>query len=218
MALANAQARAELAASRARLVATADDARRRIERDLHDGVQQRLITLGLEARVAQGVAASEGSAELQARLDRLAEGLTAAFDELREVALGIHPAILAHGGLTAAVQTLARRSAIPVTAELPTGLDLPERVEVAAYYVVSEALNNAVKHSQASSVEVDGVLHDHLLELSIRDDGVGGASLGEGSGLIGLSDRVEALGGRLELTSPPGRGTEVHVMLPTGGA
>ena len=214
-AIANAESRAELAASRVRIVTAADDARRRIERDLHDGVQQRLVSLLMHARAAEAMARSDHS-ELKEQLSTIAAGLESTFDDLREIAVGIHPAILSKGGLAPAIKTLARRSAIPVEASVPTGLRLPERVEVAAYYVVSEAIANATKHARASVVSVTVVLRDGLLELSVRDDGVGGAKLGAGSGLIGLIDRVEALGGRLRVTSPGGGGTVLIATLPVG--
>jgi signal transduction histidine kinase len=215
--LANVHARAELAASRARIVVAADDARRRIERDLHDGVQQRLISLSLEARHAEEMAEHDGSAELREVLARVSQHLGDAFDELREIALGIHPAILAHGGLGPAVRALARRSPVPVTTDLEPGLRLPERTEVAAYYVVSEALTNTAKHAHASGAEVSAVLAAGQLELTIRDDGIGGATPERGSGLIGLADRVAALNGTIEVTSPPGEGTTVFVTFPIDG-
>jgi signal transduction histidine kinase len=212
-AIANAESRAELAASRARIVTAADEARRRIERDLHDGVQQRLVSLLLQARAAEAMAPGE-HAQLKAQLSTIVSALESTFDDLREIAAGIHPAILSKGGLAPAIKTLARRSAIPVEADLPTGLRLPERVEVAAYYVVSEALANATKHARASVVRVTVALREGALELSVRDDGVGGARLGVGSGLTGLIDRVEALGGRLRVTSPAGGGTALTATLP----
>jgi signal transduction histidine kinase len=212
-AIANAESRAELAASRARIVTAADEARRRIERDLHDGVQQRLVSLLLQARGAEAMASGENR-QLEAQLSTIVSALESTFDDLREIAAGIHPAILSKGGLAPAIKTLARRSAIPVEADVPAGLRLPERVEVAAYYVVSEALANATKHARASVVRVTVTLRDGVLELSVRDDGVGGAKLGAGSGLIGLIDRVEALGGRLRITSSAGGGTALTATLP----
>jgi PAS domain S-box-containing protein len=211
-AIANAESRAELAASRARIVTAADEARRRIERDLHDGVQQRLVSLLLQARDAEAMAGDQP--QLKAQLSTIVSALDSMFDDVREIALGIHPAILSKGGLAPAIKTLGRRSAIPVEADVPTGLRVPQRVEVAAYYVVSEALANATKHAQASVVRVTVALGDGVLELSVRDDGVGGAKLGAGSGLIGLIDRVEALGGRLRVISPAGGGTTLMATLP----
>jgi signal transduction histidine kinase len=205
--------RAELAASRSRVVVAADETRRRIERDLHDGTQQRLVSLSLQLRLAESTVPAELE-EARATIGGVAGELNRVIDELREISRGIHPAILSEGGLGPALRTLARRSAIPV--ELGSVIDhrLPEPVEVAAYYVVSEALTNAVKHADASRVNVDADVRDGSLRLSIRDDGVGGADPAEGSGLIGLRDRVEALGGTVEIDSPAGRGTCVTVELP----
>jgi len=206
---------AELAASRARIVAAADETRRRIERDLHDGTQQRLVSLGLELRLTQSNV-PPGLAELDAELGRVANELDGAIDDLREIARGIHPAILSEGGLVPALRTLARRSAIPVELDVQAESRLPEQVEVAAYYVVSETLTNATKHAQASRVRVAVEERDGTgtLQLSIGDDGIGGADPERGSGLIGLRDRVEALGGSLEVTSVPGDGTLVVARLP----
>ena len=212
-AIANAQARAELSASRARIVATADETRRRIGRNLHDGAQQRLVALALQLRGAQRDVPPE-LGELAVELDRVATGLATTLDELREYARGIHPAILAEGGLEAALKTLAARSAVPVDLDVRVGDRPPERVEVAAYYVVSEALTNAAKHAGASVVAVDVASADGLLRLAVRDDGVGGADLTGGSGLVGLKDRVEALGGRISVASPRQAGTSVEVELP----
>ena len=214
-AIANAEAQAELSASRARIVATADQTRRRFERDLHDGAQQQLISLALEVRAAQA-AVPPHLGELAAELDRVADGLIATIDELREFARGIHPAMLSEGGLRPALRTLARRSVVPVELNIGAEGRLPERVEVAAYYVVSEALANAAKHAQASTVAVDVQADDGVLRVSVRDDGVGGADFGAGSGLVGLKDRVEALGGHITLRSEQGRGTSVSVELPVG--
>jgi signal transduction histidine kinase len=205
--------RAELAASRARIVTAADQARRRIERDLHDGIQQRLVSLGLNVRAVQADLPAE-LPELRAELDRLATGLGSAVDELRELSRGIHPAILSEGGLGPALKALARRSAVPVELDAPLGERLPEPVEVAAYYVVSEALANAAKHAKASAVHVRAHAADGRLQLLVRDDGVGGAEGGRGSGLIGLADRVQALGGTITVTSPAGQGTTLRVELP----
>jgi signal transduction histidine kinase len=216
-AIANAESRAELAASRARVVATADATRRRIERDLHDGTQQRLVSLGLQLRAVQDSVPAE-LVELRAELDRTARGLTGVVDELVEISRGIHPAILAKGGLGPALRTLARRSAIPVELDVRTERRLPGPVEVAAYYVVCEALTNAAKHARASVVQVDVEAVDSIVQLTIRDDGVGGADPGHGSGLIGLRDRLEALGGNIEVTSPAGGGTLLRARIPINGA
>jgi signal transduction histidine kinase len=202
-AIANAEARAELTASRARIAATADQTRRRIERDLHDGAQQRLVSLVLQLRAAQAAVPPE-LGELAAELDAVAAGLNGALEELREFARGIHPAILAEGGLGPALRTLARRSPVPVQLQLGIQARLPERVEVAAYYVVAEALTNVVKHANASVAEVEVAVEDGLVRLGIRDDGVGGVDLARGSGLVGLKDRVEATGGTLVVESRPG--------------
>ncbi len=212
-AIANAESRAELMASRARIVAAADETRRRIERDLHDGTQQRLVSLMLELRTAEAMQPSEVG-ELRAQLTRTARGLAGVLDELREISRGIHPAILSNGGLERALRVLARRSALPVELDLRAGRRLPEHVEVAAYYAVSEALTNAAKHGHASVVHVELDAPDAMVRVAIRDDGVGGADPARGSGLVGLSDRIEALGGTLELTSPAGRGTTLLIEIP----
>jgi signal transduction histidine kinase len=205
--------RAELAASRTRIVTASDQTRRRIERDLHDGIQQRLVSLGLEIRAVQAGVPAELPG-LRGELDRLAGALGGAVDELRELSRGIHPAILSAGGLGPALRALARRSAVPVELEVPLQGRLPEPVEVAAYYVVSEALANAAKHAQASVVRVQARTADGRLHLLVRDDGAGGAEVGPGSGLIGLTDRVQALGGTIAVTSPAGQGTTLQIELP----
>jgi signal transduction histidine kinase/PAS domain-containing protein len=207
------RSRAELAASRARIVTAADQTRRRIERDLHDGVQQRLVSLVLQERTAETMV-PPGHRELQAQLSRLADGLEGALGELQEISRGIHPAILARGGLEHALKALARRSAIPVNLQVRAETRLPEPVEVAVYYVVSEALTNAAKHADASAVHVAVEARDGVLGLSIRDDGRGGADPARGSGLIGLADRVDALGGTIEVASPVGAGTTMLITLP----
>ena len=207
---------ADLRESRARVVAASDETRRRIERDLHDGTQQRLVSLGLEIRAAEAMSPAELT-ELRAQLSRAAGGLTEAVEELQEIARGIHPAILSKGGLGPALRTLARRSAIPVELQLNTDNRLTEPIEAAAYYVVSEALTNAAKHSRASAVWVDVETQDGGVRISIRDDGVGGAAPSRGSGLLGLKDRVEALGGEIELDSSSGNGTSLRVAIPGDG-
>ncbi|HWD74188.1 MAG TPA: GAF domain-containing protein [Solirubrobacteraceae bacterium] len=212
-AIGNAESRAALAASRARIVAAADETRRRIERDLHDGIQQRLVSLGLELRAAQATVPRR-LGELGGELSRVAEGLASVFDELREISRGIHPAILSERGLGPALRALARRSPVPVELDLHSERRLPEHVEVAAYYVVSEALTNAAKHAHASVVRLELGEDEAILRLAIRDDGIGGADPGGGSGLMGLSDRIEALGGRLDLTSPAGSGTALLIQIP----
>ena len=212
-AIANAQAHAELSASRARIVAAADDARRRIERDLHDGAQQRLVALGLELRNVEADVPAH-LLPLKERISELVATVTGVATDLQELSRGIHPAILSKGGLGPAIKVLARRSAIPV--ELLLGIDrrLPDPVEVAAYYVVAEALTNAAKHAKASMVEVRADVEGQDLHLSIRDDGIGGADAAKGSGIAGLRDRVEALGGSLSVSSHPGTGTELHATIP----
>jgi signal transduction histidine kinase len=212
-AIANAESRTDLAASRGRLVATADETRRRIERDLHDGAQQRLVSLALELRAAQTTVPPE-LGELEAQLSGVADGLASVQNELREIARGIHPAILIESGLGPALKTLSRRSPVPVELDVSNGARLPERVEVTAYYVVSEALTNAAKHADATVVHVDVHPVDGALRVSVRDDGAGGADPTAGSGLVGLRDRVEALGGRISVESPVGTGTSVRAELP----
>jgi signal transduction histidine kinase len=212
-AIANAEARAKLTASRARIVATADETRRQIERNLHDGAQQRLVSLALQLREAQAAVPPE-LGELEAELGGIAAGTAEVLDDLREMARGIHPAILAQGGLGPALKTLARRSPVPVRVHVGAQGRLPEPIEVGAYYVVSEALANAAKHARASSVEVDVEVVDDVLRVCVRDDGVGGADFGRGSGLLGLRDRVEALGGRISVQSARDAGTSLQAELP----
>jgi signal transduction histidine kinase len=215
-AVGNAESRAELAASRARIVAAADQARRRIERDLHDGTQQRLVSLGLELRLVQGMIPAD-LADLKTKVGRTADGLTGVAEDLREIARGIHPAILSEGGLGPALRTLARQAAIAVQLDVAAMPRLPEPVEVAAYYVVSEALTNATKHARASVVEVDAEVSGGTLRVCVRDDGAGGADPVRGSGLVGLKDRIEALAGTFSVDSPVGGGTTVSCELPVLG-
>jgi signal transduction histidine kinase len=212
-AISNAESRSELAASRRRIVAASDDARRRIERDLHDGTQQRLVSLGLTARAAETDPNADRD-DLRAYLSRIAAGLADAAAELQEFSRGIHPAILSERGLGPAVRTLARRSAVPVDLDITLDARCPEPVETAAYYVASEALANAMKHAQASQIEISLAAGDGGLLLSIRDDGIGGADPARGSGLAGLTDRVEALGGSIQLHSAAGSGTHISAHLP----
>jgi signal transduction histidine kinase len=212
-AIANAQAHAELTASRARIVAAADHARRRIERDLHDGAQQRLISLGLELRTVEASVPPD-LLPLKDRISDLVTTVAGVSNDLQELSRGIHPAILSKGGLGPAIKVLARRSAVPVELVLGTDRRLPDPVEVAAYYVVAESLANAAKHAQASTVDVGVNIEGHNVHLSIRDDGIGGADAARGSGLTGLHDRVEALGGRLSISSQPGIGTALHATIP----
>jgi signal transduction histidine kinase len=212
-AIANTQSRSELSASRARIVAAADETRRRLERDLHDGIQQRLVSLALKARTIE-MMTPQPTGEIQGGLSLLADGLGTALDELREISHGIHPAILSEAGLGPALEALARRSAVPVELDLNLGPRLGEHVEAAGYYIASEAITNVAKHAQASVIDmcVDG--RDGALTLSISDDGIGGADPSRGSGIIGLKDRVEALGGTVSVLSPPGHGTALHVQFP----
>jgi signal transduction histidine kinase len=212
-AIANTQSRAELSASRARVVATADETRRLLERNLHDGIQQRLVTLALKARTIETMT-NRPAGEIQGELSVLADGLRASLEELREISRGIHPAVLSESGLGPALKALARRSAVPVELHLDLGRQLAEPLEVAAYYVASEALTNAAKHAQATFVDIRVARTDGALALSIRDDGIGGADPGNGSGIIGLKDRVDSLGGVISVTSPPGAGTTLDVRLP----
>jgi signal transduction histidine kinase len=212
-AMANAEAQAALTASRARIVAAADTARRRIERDLHDGAQQRLVALAMDARTARAAVPPEAGG-LAVALDELADGLTAALDELRETAGGIHPVALAKGGLRPALNLLARRSPIPVHLDVAVDGRLPEAIELAVYYVVAEALTNAAKHAQATTITVEVAAADSALRVRVRDDGRGGADVTAGSGLLGLADRVETLSGYLSLHSPPGEGTTLDIALP----
>jgi len=212
-AIANAETQSALTASRARIVAASDATRRRIERDLHDGAQQRLVSLALDLRAAEA-AAPPGSGELLRQLDRVAAGLDGVLDDLRKIASGLNPAILADGGLRPALRTLARRSAVPVRVDVHVQDRLPEPVETAAYYTVSEALTNTTKHAGATAAEVDAAVRDGVLRVRVSDNGNGGADFGHGSGLVGLKDRAEALGGQLRLDSPPERGTTVEVTLP----
>jgi PAS domain S-box-containing protein len=215
-AVSNATMRAEVAASRARVIAAGDETRRRIERDLHDGAQQQLVTLAFELRSTEGRVPA-GLDDLRKEVGGFADRLTSVIEELREMSRGIHPAVLVEGGLSPAVEALALRSPIPVELDVWSERRLPAGIEVAAYYVASEALTNAAKHAEASRVQIDLRVDEETLHLSVTDDGMGGAELGKGSGLIGLKDRVEALGGRIDLASPPGSGTRLDVEIPLLG-
>jgi signal transduction histidine kinase len=216
-AIANAEAQAALAASRVRIVAAVDAARRRIERDLHDGVQQRLVSLAMQIRAAQATV-PPAAEELTAHLDGLAAEIGDVLDEVREIARGLNPPALADGGLRPALRTLARRSAVPVRLDVGVAGRLPDQIELAAYYVIAEALTNAAKHADASEAQVQVESGEGLLRVCVRDDGRGGADRTRGSGLVGLTDRVEALGGRFALHSPVGGGTAVQVVLPLTAA
>jgi signal transduction histidine kinase len=214
-AIANADSSAELMASRARIVTAADEARRRIERDLHDGTQQQLVSLMLQLRAVQAAVPAR-LGEVGDQLARIAEQLAGVFDGVREISHGIHPAILSEKGLAPALRALGRRSAVPVELDLRAGRRLPGPVEVAAYYAVSEALANAAKHARASAVQVELGADDAMVRLAVRDDGIGGADPARGSGLTGLRDRIEARGGTLHITSPPGGGTTLLIQIPAG--
>jgi signal transduction histidine kinase len=212
-AIANAEAQAALTASRARIVATADTTRRRIERNLHDGAQQRLVSLALELKAVQA-AVPPTAGELAARLDHVADELSGVLDELREIARGIHPAALAEGGLRPALKALAGRAGVPVELDVRIEQRLPEQIEIAAFYTVSEALTNAAKHSHAAFVHVRAEVFDGSLHVTVSDNGIGGADARAGSGLLGLSDRADALGGTIVVTSPLGEGTALALRLP----
>ncbi|MEX7472623.1 GAF domain-containing protein [Mycobacterium adipatum] len=209
-AIANAETRAELTASRARIVAAADEARRGFERDLHDGAQQRIVSLSLQLRAIEGAAEDP----LRGELSQVVSGLAELHTDLQELSRGMHPAVLSRGGLRPALRALARRSPVPVELDLRVDGRLPESVEVAAYYVIAEALTNTAKYAGAELVTVCAYVEDSVLLLSVTDDGVGGAQAGGGSGLIGLRDRVEALSGQFALTSAPGLGTTLRAAIP----
>jgi signal transduction histidine kinase len=212
LAVASAQARADLVASRARLVKTGDDQRRRLERNLHDGAQQRLVSVALAIRLAR--ARLDPSQEAAAKLlDDAARELDTGLAELREIARGLHPAILSDRGLVQALETLAGRLPVPVEIDAPEDR-LPDDVEATAYYIVAEALTNVARHAEATHARVTVSTEDGMLRCEIADDGRGGADVALGTGIQGLRDRAEAAGGTLSLTSPPGRGTIVTATLP----
>ena len=212
-AIENAEARDEIAASRARLVEAADEARRRIERDLHDGAQQRLVAAALDLTMLESQLDRDPAAA-RAALARAREQLDGGLGELRDLARGIHPSVLTARGLGVALEALVKRAPMPVElrVDVPEGLDAS--IEAAVYFLVSEALTNVAKHAQAKTVTVEVAGNGDTVRISVDDDGVGGADTGHGSGLGGLVDRVEAVGGRLELTSPEGGGTCIRAWLP----
>jgi signal transduction histidine kinase len=212
LALAESRNRAELIASRARIVAVSDETRRSIERNLHDSVQQRLISLGLEVANLKGTLPA-GNGALQKQLSHIIDGLSGVGEELREISRGLHPTLL-RNGLVPGLRKLVRRSTVPAELNLGACRRLPERFEVAIYYIVSEALTNTAKHASASSISVALDMDTGTARLSVCDDGVGGARFGSGSGLTGLKDRVESLGGKIHVASPVGRGTSLRVELP----
>lgn len=212
-AIANAQSHADLIASRARVVTATDETRRRIERDLHDGTQQHLVSIGLRLRAIETAVPPE-LPEIKDQISDAVRAMDGAVAELQEISRGLHPAILSRGGLRTALSVLARRSAIEVGVTVSAELPLPEPVEVTIYYVVSEALTNAAKHAGATKVDIDLTRSEEYVRVTIRDDGIGGADHSRGSGLTGLTDRVNALGGRMEITSPAGDGTTLIVEIP----
>jgi signal transduction histidine kinase len=215
-ALANAATHDELIASRARIVAAADDARRRIERDLHDGAQQRLVSVGLQLRLAEDSVPVE-LRDARKRLSSAVSELTAFSSDLQRISRGIHPSIQSEGGLGPALKLLARRCPGPVHLDIAVERRLPDPVEVAAYYVVAEALTNTAKYAQASAVKVCVETQGANLIVSVDDDGIGGADPRNGSGLIGLKDRVEVLGGDMRIASFPGSGTSLRITIPVKG-
>ena len=203
----------EVRASRARIVEFGDAERRRVERNLHDGAQQRLVNISLALGIARSQVPATADGELAAALDEAAAELRLALAELRELARGIHPVILSEAGLGPALASLAERSPIPVTVTAAPPGRFPPQVEETAYYVASEALANAAKHARATAVSISARRLDGDLLVEVGDDGVGGADP-DGSGLRGLADRVAALDGRLHVHSPPGEGTRIAAELP----
>jgi len=204
------QLAAELTASRRRILAVGDQMRRRIERDLHDGAQQRLVSLSLMLRGIR----DRAPADVRADVDEVCDGLASALQELRDLSRGLHPAILSEAGLGPAVRALARHSPLPVRVQVRADGRLPGSCEATAYYVAAEAFTNAAKHAAASAVDILIERADGELTVQVRDDGVGGADATRGSGLVGLRDRVEAVGGTMTLDSPARAGTVLTVRLP----
>jgi GAF domain-containing protein len=215
-AIANTEAQAALNASRARIVAAADQTRRRVERDLHDGAQQRLVSVALRLRAARA-SVPPGAEELAQRLENAAGEAVAVQEELREISHGLYPAVLSESGLRPALRALARRSPVPVSVDVRLPGRLDEPLEIAAYYAVSEALANTARHARASAADVEVDADGRMLRVRVRDDGDGGADFRNGTGLTGLKDRVEAFGGRIALSSPPGEGTTLEISLPLAG-
>jgi signal transduction histidine kinase len=204
------QLAADLTDSRRRILAVGDQMRRRIERDLHDGVQQHLVTLSL---MVCGIR-DRAPADIRADVDEICEGLAGTLEELRDLSRGLHPAILVEAGLGPAVRALARRSSLPVRVQVRADGRLPDSCEATAYYVAAEAFTNAAKHAAASAVDILIERIDGALTVQVRDDGIGGADVTRGSGLVGLRDRVEAVGGTMTLDSPARAGTVLTVRLP----
>ena len=200
--------------SRQRIVEAGVEARRRIERDLHDGAQQHLVSLGMSLRLAANTAREQGDEPLAAALEDTITMLNQALRELRELAHGIHPSLLSSGGLALAVPELAGRCPVPVEVDVQAEGRLPELIESTAYFVLAECLANVAKHSGASRAWVRAHVFDHELRLVVRDNGVGGASLEAGTGMLGIGDRIDAVGGLLEIESPPGAGTTVTMRIP----
>jgi PAS domain S-box-containing protein len=210
--VASAQARADLIASRARLVKASDEERRRLERNLHDGAQQRFVSVVLRLRLARDRLASDPAAAAEL-LEQVAHELDTGLQELREIARGLHPAILGDHGLRHALEALAARITIPATIDVPDER-LPEHVEATAYYIVSEAMTNVAKHAAARHAQVSVRVEGDVVRCEVSDDGRGGADASTGTGILGLRDRAEAAGGTLSVVSPPGQGTVVAATLP----
>jgi signal transduction histidine kinase len=204
-------------ASRVRIVEAGDVERRRVERNLHDGAQQRLVTLSLAMRQVRDKLPDDADQKLAESIDGLIAELKFAIGELRELARGIHPAILTEEGIAGAVASLADRSAVPVRIERAPGRRFPDAVEATVYFVVAECLANVAKYASATRATVSITASDGILDMEVADDGVGGADVAKGSGLRGLIDRVEAVGGRLKVESPPGGGTVVRAEVPFDG-
>ncbi|HMJ97624.1 MAG TPA: histidine kinase, partial [Thermoleophilaceae bacterium] len=202
----------ELAGSRERVLEASQEERKRLERDLHDGAQQRLVALSLDLRMLESRVGDDP--DLRARLDKARDEVAESLKELRDLARGIHPAVVSGHGLAVALESLISRSPVPASLSVELEERVSERVEVAAYYVVSESLANIGKHAQATSVTVAVVRANGELVVEIVDDGVGGADSERGSGIRGLADRVEALDGRLRVWTPPGGGTRVRAEMP----
>ncbi|MEV0668712.1 GAF domain-containing protein [Mycobacterium sp. NPDC050441] len=212
----NAETRAELTASRARIVTAADQARRGFERDLHDGAQQRIVSLGLELRAIEAMLPHDDTA-LRPKMGTIVDSLSNLHTDLQELSRGLHPAVLSRGGLGPALKTLARRSPVPVHLTVELTDRMAESIEVAGYYLVAESLTNAAKYARANEVVVHAAADEAALHIEVSDDGVGGANPAAGSGLIGLKDRVEALSGHFEVTSPSGDGTIITARIPLSG-
>jgi signal transduction histidine kinase len=204
----------DVATNRARLIAEADAQRRRIERDLHDGAQQRLIGVTLGLKLAEGQVGRQTEAETRQALAQAVEDLGEAVRELRDLARGIHPAVLSESGLAAALESLADRSPIPVAFSVDVPRDLPDVIAASAYFAVAEALTNVTKHSGALSARLVAGTSDGIVHITVTDDGAGGAGVDRGTGLRGVADRLEAVGGSLRVLSPVGRGTRVEIELP----